>query len=989
MSIALTLLIVVLLITVLGLAIVELVFKNNPGWQDFACRMTLAATLVVPATLLFAGLVIPNGLIKLPILKSDEQPFDSAALAEPAGWKEASTKADLKSTNELPTRLLTAGSVADASRYERQGIRQRTSPISQPQTIVKSGIAEENLAVSTAVADSKSFVWNKSSWAGLLFASWAIGSGLWLVYFAVGALGLRKIKRSAVLLTSEPWNEIANQIASDLNLKRPLCIVSSANVSTPLVAGVLDPTILIPSSLVTETKAMNENKHQIEAILGHEAMHIRRRDTAWNLLSCFVLILWWPVPPVHWMRKRLAWVRELLCDANAVKRVGAADYAEALLVMATVPMQKRFGVLTLSMQPSARALENRVRWILDRSLSAAGVPGNTMQRLAWCCLTLVLAVSTTVRLVPADFATSSSENSVVPADFETSNSENAVVQEEKPHVRGKVHKNENTPVVGATVYLVKYSGKQQYWPMPADFVSRTTDADGAYDFDDVEPGWYLLWAEGDGLTSMTKFRRGIRVNVVAGSYREPVNMKLLEGCNYEVKVLSAVDNTPIENAEVTFFDSDIERTYQTDATGTAKIKGLCQLAWHFVVKADGFAIASNKTAVQELGSTTEIKFPLSPGASVNGKLLDQNEDPVAHAEVVFYSGKSMRTPNFGKVHTNMAGEYEFAGLPMNEKVFVWSKPDGYKHQSQEIVLTDSAVSTNVNLVCEKLTYGGDAVITVLSEDGTPVEGAEVVNHSYSSFDVRTATTDSDGNARLVNMSKYRDRCHFVIRAKGKVPTHFEIEPGSEGNPATQKVTLANGKTLRGQLLTPEGKPAARVAIFLYNVHTHSNDPQDRKWPRVFTDAQGKFESHQLEGDTELSVYGPGNCAPIKGFPVEFDGDEAEVTIKMEPAARIRIRAIDSETGDPIPAFNIKLSAIEPRNRLDGDPSMNYRFFRPGDPGINVHGTKKEFVLVGQTPNAVCGAIVSAEGYEPATIKRLRCKVDAELRDVKLVKSTDE
>ena len=984
MSIALTLLIVVLSITIFGLAIAELIFKNNPGWQDFVCRMTLAATLVVPATLLFAALVIPNGLVKLPILKSGEQPVNSAALADSTGHKDALTKTDLESTNEMPTRSSKAfDSVAEASRNERQGNRHGSSSTSQqPQTIAKSGIAEANLADSTAVvADSKNLVWNKLSWPGLLLASWAIGSGLWLLYFVVGGLGLRKIKRSAVLLTSEPWNEIAKQIASDLNLKRPLCIASSANVSTPLVAGVTKPTILIPNSLVAESKAMSENKQQIEAILGHEAMHIHRRDTVWNLLSCIALILWWPVPTVHWMRKRLAWVRELLCDANAVKRVGVVDYAETLLVMATVPTQKRLGVLTLSMQPSARALENRVRWILDRSLSTAGMPKNSMQRLAWCCLTLVMAVTATVRLVPADVATSNSENSVV--------QEKKPVQDEKPHVRGKVFKDKNTPVTGATVYMVELS--KSYSPMPIQFVTRTTDADGAYDFNDVQPGRYKLWAEGDGLTSMTEFYRGKLVNVVAGSDREPVDMKLKEGCNYEVKVFSAVDNSPIENAEITFFRSDIGRTYQTDATGTAKIKGLSQHAWYFDVKADGFAIAYNKTAIQDLGSTTEVKFSLSPGASVNGTLRDQNEDPVPHAEVLFLRGEPTNEPGFGEVITNMAGEYEFAGLPMNEKMKICAILDGYKPQVQEIVLIDGTVSTNVNLVCEKLPYGGDAVITVLSEDGTPVKGAKLFNRGSANGDVRTATTNAEGNARLVNMCKLFDSYKVVIRAKGKVPTIIKMEPGSKKNPTTKTVTLANGKTLRGQLLTPEGKPAKGFSVFLYNVYKSpsSFDLKDLKWPRVATDAEGRFESDQMEGDTEITVYTPQNCAPIKSLAVEFDGDETEITINMEPAARIRIRAIDSETGDPIPAFKVKLEQVKKLDLLAGELQAHGAEVPLMYPARNVHGTMKEYLLDGQTPNAVHRFIVSAEGYESATVKRLRCEVDAELHDVKLVKSTDE
>ncbi|MGI9517850.1 MAG: carboxypeptidase-like regulatory domain-containing protein [Pirellulaceae bacterium] len=374
-------------------------------------------------------------------------------------------------------------------------------------------------------------------------------------------------------------------------------------------------------------------------------------------------------------------------------------------------------------------------------------------------------------------------------------------------------------------------------------------------------------------------------------------------------------------------------------------------------------------------------------------LLDQNEDPVVDAEVYFRTGEMTMAPDFGKVTTNMQGEYEFAGLPMNEKIIVSPNPDGYKYQSQEIVLTDGAgaVLTNVNLVCEKLPYGGDTVITVLSEDGTPVEGAELFNRGSASDDVRTATTNAEGNARLVNMFKFEDSCNVVIRAKGKVPTHFTMEPGSAEDPTNKTLTLANGRTLRGQLLNPEGEPAGGVAVFLYNVHTSPfwGEPKDLKWPRVLTDAEGKFESNEMEGDTDITVYTPRNCAPIKSLAVELDGDETEITIKMEPAARIRVRAIDSETGDPIPAFNVKPDRVEELDRLDGDLPSDGIEVSLMNPGRNVHGTMKEYVLDGQTPNAVFGVIVSAEGYELATIKRLRCEVDAEVHDVKLVKSTDK
>lgn len=305
------------------------------------------------------------------------------------------------------------------------------------------------------------------------------------------------------------------------------------------------------------------------------------------------------------------------------------------------------------------------------------------------------------------------------------------------------------------------------------------------------------------------------------------------------------------------------------------------------------------------------------------------------------------------------------------------------------MLTDGAASTDVNLVCEKLPYGGDTVITVLSEDGTPVEGAVLFNRGSSTNDVRTATTDAEGNARLVDMFKYEDSCNVVVRANGKVPTNFKMEPGSEEDPTTKTVTLANGRTLRGQLLNPEGEPAAGVAVFLYDVNLLDWNGRDLKWPRVLTDAEGKFESHEMEGDTNITVYTPPNCAPINSLAVALDGDETEVTIKMEPAARIRVRAIDSETGDSIPVFNVKLDRVKELDRLDGDLPSDGIEVSLTNPGRNVHGTMKEYVLDGLAPNAVYSVIVSADGYEPVKIKRLRSEVNAEVHVVKLVKSSDE
>ena len=158
---------------------------------------------------------------------------------------------------------------------------------------------------------------------------------------------------------------------------------------------------------------------------------------------------------------------------------------------------------------------------------------------------------------------------------------------------------------------------------------------------------------------------------------------------------------------------------------------------------------------------------------------------------------------------------------------------------------------------------------------------------------------------------------------------------------------------------------------------------DLKWPRLRTDANGEFEFNELEDDTRLTVYTPQQFAPIEDLEVELDGQETEVTIKMQAAAELRVRAVDEETGEPIPAFNVKLGRCKGPNVLAGDVESGGIEVSLSNPGTNVHGSTKEFVLAGQEPGIVYSLTVSAEGYETVEVPRIRADVKPETTDVEL------
>lgn len=84
----------------------------------------------------------------------------------------------------------------------------------------------------------------------------------------------------------------------------------------PAVAGILDPTILLPAGSYLDDLTDEE----LESVLAHELEHVRRRDNLRALVVQLVCALFW-FSPVHRMaRRRLVELRERACDAAVLAR---------------------------------------------------------------------------------------------------------------------------------------------------------------------------------------------------------------------------------------------------------------------------------------------------------------------------------------------------------------------------------------------------------------------------------------------------------------------------------------------------------------------------------------------------------------------------------------------------------------------------------------------------------------------------------------------
>jgi hypothetical protein len=138
--------------------------------------------------------------------------------------------------------------------------------------------------------------------------------------------------------------------------RRPMRLVSSRDVPTPLSWGILPAWILIDGDSLLR-------RAQADAVLAHEIAHIRRLDWPMLLATRIAVALFWFDPLVWLLARTLSREGELAADETAVRSVARIDYAEALLAFASA-VPGHGAALGMALWPSA--LRDRIARIVER-----------------------------------------------------------------------------------------------------------------------------------------------------------------------------------------------------------------------------------------------------------------------------------------------------------------------------------------------------------------------------------------------------------------------------------------------------------------------------------------------------------------------------------------------------------------------------------------------------------------------------------------------
>ena len=147
-----------------------------------------------------------------------------------------------------------------------------------------------------------------------MVALWAAGTILALLRTARDTHRWREARRQA-----RPVTERAMPIDHPVE-------VSDA-CREPAVAGVFDPTILLPAGPYIDALTDDE----LETVLTHELEHVRRHDNLRALIAQVVSTFFWFSPLHRLARRRLVELRERACDAAVIARGCEPDsYLSAL-----------------------------------------------------------------------------------------------------------------------------------------------------------------------------------------------------------------------------------------------------------------------------------------------------------------------------------------------------------------------------------------------------------------------------------------------------------------------------------------------------------------------------------------------------------------------------------------------------------------------------------------------------------------------------------
>lgn len=199
-------------------------------------------------------------------------------------------------------------------------------------------------------------------------ANWLVDALLWTTFawamfalyrlsrIAIGYVRLRGLRNRARLADCSRVDELR----SECNVKRPVLLLVSTEIPSPIAIGFLRPAIILP-----ETLPANLAPAELDHVLLHELAHIARRDDWTNLAARIAGAMFGLHPVVAFSLAQIEKQRERACDDWVVAATGEArSYAASLTRVFELSRGRRAHILASGI--SGSRLGDRVEQLLTQ-----------------------------------------------------------------------------------------------------------------------------------------------------------------------------------------------------------------------------------------------------------------------------------------------------------------------------------------------------------------------------------------------------------------------------------------------------------------------------------------------------------------------------------------------------------------------------------------------------------------------------------------------
>jgi bla regulator protein BlaR1 len=201
---------------------------------------------------------------------------------------------------------------------------------SLPQTTISyvENISQPFGSIATSPAISGTLKQDRPHWIPVfLYAIWFCGFMTVLSLYMTRGSRLKKAERRAQPLTNGSAYGVLQALEISNGLKKRIKLVSSTSSMEPGVFGIFRPVLLLPEGM---TERLNDS--ELEAIIAHEVVHVRRHDNLIATVHMVIEALFWFHPMVWWLGTKLVQERERACDEEVLKLVkNPQSYAEGIL----------------------------------------------------------------------------------------------------------------------------------------------------------------------------------------------------------------------------------------------------------------------------------------------------------------------------------------------------------------------------------------------------------------------------------------------------------------------------------------------------------------------------------------------------------------------------------------------------------------------------------------------------------------------------------